>query len=289
MRRKRILFYLLIIVFFCPVMVFAQLAIKLELNRKNYIRYENVYAKITLKNLSAHTLVFGSNPKLKGQLKLEIETPSGKKAQLLGKNHSPLFGRVIELGKKESVIVPLSKMYNVRAIGEYKVRAVVAHSQLPDSYQSNLADFKVTAGTMAWKATVGVPTTGKLKDNEKIKSRQYKLLSFFDDMNRVYCLMVEDKKYVYGVARIGYDIGNIKPECKIDRFSKIHILIQSSPQIYSYYVYDTDCHLDAKAVYKKTKTEPRLISNEDTGRVFVVGGEKAKEGSDYVVADEEVK
>ena len=292
MKAKRILFYLLIIAFFCPIMAFAQLAMKLELNRKNFIRFENIYAKITLRNLSAHPLIFGSHSNLKGQLEFDIETASGKKVALPVKNHlySSLFGEIIEPGKTESVVVSLSKMYKLKTVGEYKIKAIITHPQLPDSYQSNSVDFKVTAGTTAWKAIVGVPTTGKLKDKEKIKKREYKLLSFFDGMNRVYSLLVEGNKRVYGVARIGYDIGNLKPECKIDRLSKIHILIQSSPKIYSYYVYDTDCHLDVREVYKKKgNTDPRLIRNPDTGKVFVAGGVSAKEGSDYVMVNEKVK
>ena len=78
---------------------------------------------------------------------------------------------------------------------------------------------------------VGVPTVGKLENGQKIKKRNYKILSFFDGADSVYCLLVEDDKYVYGVTRIGYDIGNSKPECEIDRFSKLHILVQSSPTV----------------------------------------------------------
>ena len=97
----------------------------------------------------------------------------------------------------------------------------------------------------------------------------------------IYSVACGDNKYIYGVARIGYDIGYSKPKCEIDRFSKIHILTQSSPRIYTYYVYDTDCHLDLKEVYKKDKTVPCLVRDSDTGKIFVAGGTKAREGTDY--------
>jgi hypothetical protein len=281
LKRYKILFCCLLVLFFCPVMLFGQLAMKLELNRKNYLLHETVYAKVFLRNLSGHPLVFGVNPKLKGRLLFDIETPSGRNASLTSKKYSPLKGCVIPPGKTETFVVPLSKMYNLRTVGKYKVKALVEHVQLQDSYQSNSLNFKITSGIKKWESLVGVPTVGKLEDGKKIKQRKYEIRSFFDGVDSVYCLQVEDDKYIYGIARIGYDIGNSIPECKVDRFSKIHILVQSSSNVYTYYIYDTDCHLDLKEVYKKSKTVPCLIRNTDTGRIFVAGGVKAREGTDY--------
>ena len=281
LRRNKILFCSIIIVLFSPVMLFAQLAMNLELNRKNYLSYETVYAKVQFRNLSGHPLVFGSNTKLEGRLRFDIETPSGRKASLLTEKYLPLLGKVIPPGKTESIVVPLSKMYNLRADGEYVVKAVIEHAQLSDFYQSNTFNFKITPGIKIWEAVVGVPTVGKLEDDKKIKKRNYEIRSFFDGIDVVYCLLVEDDKYIYGVARIGYDMGNTKPLCKVDRFSKIHILVQSSPSIYTYYVYDTNCHLDLKEVYKESKTVPTLVRDPVTDRMFVAGGVKAREGSDY--------
>ena len=286
---KKILFCLLVCFSFSSSTLFAQLAMKLELNRRNYLRYENIFVKVTLRNLSGHPLVFGDNPNLRGQLRFDVVMPSGKKARLIVQNYSPLLGKVIPPGKTESLIIPLSKMYDIMSPGKYKVKAVVEHSQLPDAYQSDYMYFKVVNGDKVWDATVGVPTTGELKDGKKIESRRYEVQSFFDGINHVYCLIVEDNKYVYGVARLGYDIGNLKPECEIDRFSKIHILLQSSPEIYSYYVYDTDCHLDEKGVYKKSKTTPRLVRDPDSGKIFVIGGTKARKGADYVETTQEMR
>jgi hypothetical protein len=277
----KILFCCLIIFFISPVMLFAQLAIKLDLNCKNYLQYEIAYAKVVLRNLSGHPLIFGNNPQLKGRLKFDIEIPSGRKASLLLENYLPLDGRVIPPGKTETLIIPLSKMYSISVNGEYKVKAVVEHSQLPNSYQSNSLNFKITPGIKIWDSIVGVPTVDKLDEDKKIQKRKYEIRSFFDGVDSVYCLLVEDRKYIYGVARIGYDIGYSKPECKIDRFSKLHILVQSSPSIYTYYVYDTDCHLDLKEVHKRNKTVPCLVRDPDSGRIFVAGGTKAREGTDY--------
>ncbi len=280
-KRKIIFFSYLIFMFSCPVLLLAQLAMKLELNSQNYLNYETIYAKLQLRNLSGHPLVFGSNTILKGRLKFDVETPSGKRAPLISEKYSPLLGRVIPPGKTELLVIPLSKMYNIRGDGKYRVKAVIEHSQLPNSYQSNSVNFKITPGLKIWSSVVGVPTVGELEDGKKIQKRKYEIRSFFDGTDSVYCLLVEDDKFIYGVARIGYDIGSDKPECEIDRFSKIHILVQSSPLVYTYFVYDTDCHLELKEVYRRAKTIPRLVNDPDSGRFFVAGGVKAREGTDY--------
>ena len=265
-------------------MLFAQLAMKLNLNRKNYLSYEGIYAKVLLRNLSGHPLIFGTNSKLQGNLRFDIETPSGRKASLLKKDYSLLLGKIIPPGKSELLIVSLSGIYNIRANGKYKVKAIIEHTQLLDSYQSNSVDFKITPGIKIWDAIVGVPTMEELEDGKKIEKRKYEIRSFFDGVDNVYCLLVEDDKYVYGVARIGYDIGNLKPACEIDKFSKIHILVQSSPQIYSYYVYDTNCRLDVREDYKNSSTTPCLFRDPDSGNIFVIGGTRAREGTDYTKA-----
>ena len=146
LKGNKILFCCLIATFFIPVVTFAQLGMKLELDRKNYLQYETIYARVSLSNRSGHPLIFGSNPNLEGQLTFQIETPSGKKVKLVDEQYSSLAGRVVPPGRDETRVLPISKMYNLRAPGKYKLWAVVNHAQLPNSYRSNASDFKVTSG-----------------------------------------------------------------------------------------------------------------------------------------------
>ena len=59
---RKILLCILIFCYFNSLEIFAQLAMKLESNRKNYMTYETVYVKLTMKNQSGHPLVFGNRP-----------------------------------------------------------------------------------------------------------------------------------------------------------------------------------------------------------------------------------
>jgi len=273
--------FIITFIFFTSYVMSAQIALKLQLNRSQYLTYENIYAKLTLRNMSGRPLVFGNNPKFEGNLQFDIIGPNGIKAPLINKKQSPLLGKVIPPGVSEILVIQLSKMYKIRKDGEYVIKAIISHSQLSDKYQSNKLHFTITRGVTLWKRTVGIPTIESLNKDTKIESRNYKIISFYDGKDKVYCLVVEDEKYVYGVARIGYDIGADKPQCEVDRLSKIHILIQSSPEIFSYYVYDNGCRLENKKVYRKTNSTPTLRRNSEAGDIVVSGGEKALQGSDY--------
>jgi len=191
--------------------------------------------------------------------------------------------KVFAPGETQTIDIPLSPMYKISDEGTYHVKAIVKHGQLSQSYQTNVADFKIVTGTLVWETTVGVPSTED-NQNSQILHRKYLLYSFFDGRNKVYCLRIDDDKYVYGLARLGVDIGVTKPECMVDRISRLHILLQSSPLVFSYYVYDTNCSLEEKDFFRKTENSvPKLFLNKDVGRIEVIGGARASEGKDYVI------
>lgn len=262
----------------------AQLAIKIEVDRKNYLQYESVRARVTIRNLSGHPLAFGDNPKLKGGISFLFESPDGKPPAPVDTTFDPLFGQVLEPGSTESVIVPLLRLYKIKSIGKYKIRAVIQHSQLADKYQSNVADFNVTNGLKVWETPVGIPSIKQdVNLDEKIKTRSYKLVTFYDGIDKIYSLIVEDELRVYGIARVGFDIGNGPPAREIDRMSKIHLLSQAGPAVYSYYVYDINCNLEEKDVYVATANSmPTLVRDAKAGTVMLAGGRKGVLGVDYI-------
>ena len=262
----------------------AQLALRGELDRKNYLQYENIFIKLTMRNLSGHPLAFGDNPQLKGDLTFEFESPDGKIPEIIDTTYSPLFGQVLEPGETESVNVALLKLYRVKTPGKYKIRAIIRHSQLADKYQSNSMDFSVTTGMKVWGTPVGIPSIrDSMSDDEKIKTRNYKIVTFYDGLDKIYSLIVEDDKFIYGIARVGFDIGNGPPFREIDRMSKIHILSQAGPSVYSYYVYDINCNLEGKEVYVASKASvPILVRDPKAGTVVLAGGKKGVLGVDFV-------
>ena len=255
--------------------VCAQAALRLELSQTNYIQYEPVYVMVSIRNYTAHSLVFGEAPGLKGKLDFEIETPDGRRS----------------MAKPRHLTFCLSAYYDLRQKGRYSIRAVLSHPQFQQEYESEAAYMSVVSGMPVWTTTVGIPdllnsSAGQNPQEKKIQTRKYSIVSYFTGKTSVYALVIEDSSRVYAVRRIAFDMGgNLKPKCEIDYLSRINLLVSASPKVYAYYQYDPNGNLIKKQILIKTSTTPSLIVNHKTGSVMVAGGREARKDVDY----EEIK
>ena len=255
---------------------FSQVAMKLDLKKNSFIQYENIFAMLKIRNMSAHPLVFGENKNLIGELVFDIR--DDKENRIVLRNNEAgnlLYGEILKSGEINEITVSLSQIYSINKVGKYTARAIIKHSQLSSDYQSNTVNFTVVSGSLVWKMTVGVPSVNQI--DKKIKERTYEIKTYYDGLNKVYCLIVLDEDYIYGVARIGVDLGIKKPECLIDNYSRLHVLVQDTDGVYNYYVYDVNCNLDVRESYTETKNAlPHLYMDEKTGVIYVVGGDLKK-------------
>ena len=265
--------FLLIIFTFVMVPIYSQVAMQLDISKKNFIQYENIFVTLKLRNLSSHPLVFGQNKQLSGKLQFIVRNENGERIKLRkGAKEDFLYGTILSPGKTTKLSLSLSQVYAINKPGKYRVKAVISHYQLSNAFASNSISFKVTNGVLVWDVIVGVPTTEALAPKAKILKRTYALKSYFDGDNRVYCLIVSDRDYVYGIARIGIDIGGKIPEYLIDDYSRIHILVQEKNKRFRYYIFDSSCNLDRKEQYDGSKSIPGLNIDDKTGEVDVLGG-----------------
>ena len=281
MKKYSVFLSISISAFFLVSTTFAQLAMKLELNKQNYIQYERIYAKLIVKNQSGHPIVFGKNKNLKGEIRFEIERTDGGRAKLLSNIPYKIEDKLLKAGEQESFSIPLSKHLQE---GKYKIKAIVSHVKISHEYESNEVEFCIVHNNIIWATKVGVPSVSEEGEkNEKIKDREYSIISYHDGEHKLYYIMVQDAGYVYGLASLGFDTGTRQPECMVDSLSRVHILLQAGPDIYSYFVYDIDCKREEKAVYKRLEGSViKLFKDETTGRISVAGGIKAFQGSDYI-------
>ena len=282
---------MLSLILFCLVSISelkAQLAVSMQLNRNSYILFEHIYAKVTFRNYSGRGLIFGKNKELKGMVTFKIIAPNGKELPI-SKSFDPstaLEGTILNPGATTSVILPISLMYNIRDAGQYSISAIVSHPMLTKSYVSDPKvsqnGFSVFNGIPVWKRTVGVPDVLNMNSKDKVKTRTVKILNFYDNNRKYYALMIEDKKLIYAVVRIAEDLEDELPQIQIDGLSRIHIFIQVSAKIYSYFIYDLNGKLEEHSNYKMSRmVAPVLVRDPKEGSVMVVGGEKAVDGKDF--------
>jgi hypothetical protein len=287
------------VLFLFPLCVRAQVAIVVKPVQVNYLQYESVFVRVAMRNLSAHPLAFGENLGLKGSLQFEIRRSDRNEPSFIrSPKDAPLpdmTGVILPPGGEKSYMFNLSKHYDLRSTGRYSVKAVLRHPQMPTAYQSKEVHFNIVRGNLIWSRTVGLPLLddepGEITVNEdgtteekhrEIKTREYRILSYFTGSSNIYCLTLEDKDNLYMLRHIGYDLGpDLRPKCEIDFLSRLNVLLPASTKVFAYYQYNTDGNLENRQILIKADKAPRLVLDPDTGIVKVVGGREARKDVDY--------
>ena len=288
-----------LVLFLLPVCVRAQVAIVVKPVQVNYLQYESVFVRVAMRNLSAHPLAFGESLGLKGSIQFEIRRSDRNEPSFVrSPKDAPLpdlTGVILPPGGEKSYMFNLSKHYDLRSTGRYTVKAVLRHPQMPTAYQSKEAHFNIVRGTVIWSRTVGLPllddAPGETIINEDgtkeeahrmIRTREYRILSYFTGQSNIYCLTLEDKDNLYMLRHIGYDLGaDLRPKCEIDFLSRLNVLLPASTKVYAFYQYNTDGKLENRQILMKTDRPPRLVLDPDSGIVKVVGGREARKDVDY--------
>ena len=262
-------------------LLFGQVGMDLEINRNSFMQFEPVYAKITFRNDSGKALLFGKSPRLQGFLMLEI-TGAGQK--FVGKRKDKeisIDGLVLKPGETRSIIIPVNEYYNIDREDNYKIHAYVAHSMLKKEYRSPDTFFQVEHGATIWKRTVGIPdiySKHRLNSDE----RTYEIRTMYENRRRHYYLVVSDDKHIFGVVRIGHQMGYEKLQVEVDMLSRIHILVPVTPKVFHYLSFSLDGANISNTFWKTTNTIPQLYRNPKTGVVTRIGGAEAVRGRDFV-------
>ncbi len=268
-----------------PILLPAQVGVGLAVNQESYLLYENILAKLTVRNLSGKALIFGEDDRPgspRGYVEFTIHGPGGINAEKKNINYNPMSGFVMAPGTEQTILVPVNKLYVLDKPGAYSIKAIVGHSSLGGAYETGTTSFTIFNGVTLWEKELGVPKLYHKEGAAEPLPRTVKLLSFYDKENKYVAIMVEDKDKVYNVRRLGYDTGNVKPKIETDMLNRTHVLLQISPSVYVHYVLDINCELEQKDVYSKTDTSPTFVLDPEEGSILVVGGRKAMKDVDYV-------
>ncbi len=259
--------------------LWADVAMKLELDRKRYLEYEAVYAKLIMRNDSGHVLAFGVNKALHGSISFEISDQLHNVIKMRKNRNLDIVGTIIKPGETKQIIINITNYYQTMPAGEYSIIAYISHAQLPQQYQSNRVYFSITKGHTIWSQTVGVPNL--LHPGKRIRSRSYKLKTMFDGNDEIVFLSVEDQRMIYAIHKLGYAVRENPPQCEIDLLSRLHLILPASAKIFNYFVFNVDGKLEKHEVYRRSDTIPMLIRNQKNGTVIIAGGVRARKNLDY--------
>lgn len=259
----------------------AQLAMSLKMNRSNYLEYETVYAKVTIRNNSGHAIIFGKDKRLQGKLLFKIINRQRTPAKVVQKNSYPMAGTILKAGESKEFIIPVSDYYNLKKCDTYRIYAYVEHNMFEETYRSNETTFEVSKGITMWTKTVGIPEFMNPRKKTKIKNRNYKLITLILGSQKNNYLVIDDKKRVYSVLFLSQELGEERITHEIDHLSRLHLLIPMTPKIFVYLIIDITGNIDEETVYKRTDSVPALIRNSETGKVYITGGSRAQKKADY--------
>jgi len=266
--------------------VCAQIGLRAEASQLHFLQYEPVYVRVTMRNQSGHPLAFGEHAGLRGQLRFEIVSSSGRYVRPLPGTEPEVKGLILQSGTAHALTFDVSRFYDLRKPDSYILKAVISHPQLKNAYQSGAIQFTVVPGSTIWKSVVGVPKYLMEKSPAQIPSRQYRVVNYHTGKNFLYVLVIEDKDRVYLVRKLGRDLGgNLRPQCAVDDLSRLNLLVAASSKVFAFYQYDITGKLEKKEVRIKSNTTPRLVTNQDLGTVVLSGGRPARRDLDY----EEIK
>ena len=276
------------------VSAYSQISMKIVLNQDAYLQYEPVYVRVFMRNMSGHALAFGKSKGLQGSLFFDIYPGEKNASRIPPKVEDvlpPMTGVILQPGAVREFTFLLSKYYDLRRLGPFSIKAVVSHPQLPHAYESNTVHCNIITGKKVWgPVSVGVPDTGLVSEGasvpEKIKTRNYTVVSYYTGKVTAYALVIDDDERVYKVRRIGFDLGNdLKPKCEVDFLSRLNVMVAVTNGVFAFYQFNVDGELERKKVYMKTTTTPTLVHDKDTGIVMPAGGREARRDLDY----EEIK
>lgn len=283
MKKSTLLFLFCAVFALCPVL-YGQVGMSIELNRTAYLQFEPVFAKITFRNDTGKALLFGKSPRLQGFLMLEVTGSGGRIVPKRKNKEISIDGLVLGPGEIRSIIIPVNEYYNIDLTDNYKIHAYVSHAMLKKEFRTPDGFFQVEHGAVIWKRTVGIPDLySKLRSQSE--ERTYEIRALHERRRRYYYLVVSDAKHVYGVVRVGHQMGYEKLQIEVDMLSRIHILVPLTPRVFHYLAFSLDGANISNSFWKTSSTIPQLYRNPRTGVVTRLGGVEAVRGRDFVDPD----
>ncbi|MEA2013347.1 MAG: hypothetical protein U9O87_09790 [Verrucomicrobiota bacterium] len=277
----KILYPCIIILFLCTSLS-AQISMQIKPAKEKYLLYEEVKLSVSIRNYSGKTLNFGDSLHSYGSMHLAIFDGSKRLRKKLKTFTNPVNGLTIPSGATKQIVLPVSKIYNMQKDDDFSITAIIEHEKLSKKYQSNSVTISVRQGIIQWQQSFGVPEESGEK---KIPVRTASFLLLHYKITDIYCLRIEDKKRVYAVRRLGPHVPGIPIAGEIDAMSNIHALIQMTPRLWSYRIYDSSGTLVQQRYYAYSEELdnplPTLVRDPDVGRVAVFGGRRAAESVDY--------
>lgn len=255
--------------------LFAQLEIHVTVAQDQFIPGEAVEAAVRISNFTGRKIVLGDS---RTWLRFDLDSSDGRVVTRLA--DVPETGEFsLEPSTRGTLRFDIQPQFEIARPGRYRLTATV---MTPDGEQftSRPTPLEVIRGTRLWERdfSVAVPP-----DQPDIRRKYVLQQATHLRSLRLYLRVTDaDEHEILKVINLGGIVSFNRPDCRVDRTSRLHLLHQIDAETYRYHLVDTDGSLLQRRLHIITARRPELRVNE-SGEVAVLGGERRRHSSDFPV------
>jgi len=245
----------------------AQINVRLDMERERYLLYEPMTATVEISNYGASELQLADQESMPW-LRFEINRSNGERIGMVGPGF--LAGTAaLASGQAIAKSADLVAYYMIRAPGKYRIRAMVKVAGGSGSFASRERTIEVVAGRQLLAKPAGFKD-----DAGKDCLRNYVVLETRLVTQVWLYARTEDQPgdTIYGVVPLGEWVTFSAPTAETDRNGNFHVLHQAQPRLFRYSVISPNSAVLRRELFSNYNTVPQLKRTED-GQVKIVGGE----------------
>jgi len=241
----------------------AQVALNLQMNKKNYLIGEPVTATVSITNHSGRQLVL-SGDQVSSWLNFQLSIGGRNVPPARRINYKPA---VIPAGQTIARSVNISTTYALGRIGNYTASSSV---KMPGTnisgFTSNRVHFTVAGGRTVWAQRAGLPQA----PNE---IREYKLITFNNNLGLDLYAEVKSQNTGRRIATIplGKVLNFRNPTATLDRQNNMHCLYQVKPDLFAHAVVTPKGQIISSSYHKPGALGKPRLTTFTSGEVKVAG------------------
>lgn len=229
---------------------FAQMELRLEPVRTNYILGEHVALKLTIINRTDSTIALSNRPQRPW---LNFSVSKRGEAAPVSAFASPRFPDLtITPGSTRTFQVDLKSFYRLDLSGSYGAVATIRMPDGESTYSSNRALFSLVNG--------GRLRGFKIRAAGKNLEMSVQLASIDGHDNLFGQVADADTKRVLGACFLARYLNFMQPRIMLDAAQNLHILCQSSADFYTYAIMNTQGERSHYQLFKRAGGPVDLVS-----------------------------
>jgi hypothetical protein len=245
----------------------AQLDVRIELERQNYVSYEPMMVQVTVTNTSGNDVVLGG-PNNSSWVNFLVFSENGR--PVTGIANPGADAIICRAGQSLQRKFNLPRHFHLIESGFYVVKASAYFPDLQRWINSNPSRFTINqAPRPQWQRSFALPPGHRMEG----KYRKYQLFTFHDkDRSYLYVRMVDEST---GMILMTHRLNSISPDrqlqAEVDASQNLHILCLGSPMVWAYHSIDPDGKILKRQFFRQGQGTPQLVK-QNSGEVMTLGG-----------------